>query len=312
MGIFAGVAGIDCGRAHRHAKLHAMDPTRRWMIGGLAMGALLGATRPMGSGQVTDDLSHLTPEQRTRYQAMHQRMMAALTYERITVPGRNALAEWERLKGAGRGWPVVIGGDEDLERIAEQLSIDDPAMSGGPANRPAPRTPAQIVAAADALRFPADFHRWSKENGGEDLRAPVGEWPRDVGDGPEAPGLFVIEDGASGQVRDRVHIMMLPTSHAWEAPAYLRWGNWNACPPSEYHVAALRDWNRRYGAELVGINGDTMNIRVRTRPKDRAEALGLAREMYEYCPDIIEQGAGTLSNLAAGLMTSNWWFFWWD
>jgi hypothetical protein len=282
------------------------------MIGGLATSTLLGATRSTGSEQVVRDLSHLTPDQRARYEAMHKRMMAALTYERVTVPGADALAAWERLKGAGRGWPVVIDGDEDLERIADQFTIDDPVVAGAAVPRVAPLPPERIIAAAEALRFPADLHRWSAANGGEDLRAPVDEWPTDADHGPEAPGLSVAQDMTSGKMLDRVHLLMLPANHGWEAPAYLRWGNWNACPPSEYHVAALHDWNWRYGAELVGINGDTMNIRVRTRPRDRVEALRLAREMYEYCPDVIEQGAGTLSNLAAGLMTTNWWFFWWD
>ncbi|MDQ1232215.1 hypothetical protein QE379_003641 [Sphingomonas sp. SORGH_AS 879] len=289
-----------------------MKPTRRWMIGGLTLSGLLGAARSAESEQATRDLSHLRPDQRTADEAMHKRMMAALPYERVTVPGKDALAAWERLRASERGWPVVIGGDADLERIADQFTIDDPAVSGVPSNRAGPRSPAQIIAAADALRFPADFRTWSAANGGEDLRAPIGQWPTDIDAGPEAPGLAVAEDITSGKVLDRVHIVMLPARHGWEAPAYLRWGNWNACPPSEYHVAALRDWNRRYGAELIGINGDTMNIRVRTRPQDRADALRLAREMYEYCPDAVEQGAETLSNLAAGLMTTDWWFLWWD
>jgi hypothetical protein len=55
-----------------------------------------------------------------------------------------------------------------------------------------------------------------------------------------------------------------------------------------------------------------MNIRVRQRPKTQAEALDLAREQYSYCSDIVEQGAGTLSALAAALMENDWWYFCWD
>jgi hypothetical protein len=42
----------------------------------------------------------------------------------------------------------------------------------------------------------------------------------------------------------------------------------------------------------------------------RAEAL--ACEMYRYDEDVVSQGAKTLSVLAATLMVSDWWFFWWD
>jgi hypothetical protein len=119
-------------------------------------------------------------------------------------------------------------------------------------------------------------------------------------------------DLVSGNFHDRVHILLLPTRNGWEAPAYLRWGDWNACPPPEYHVAALRHWHQRFGAELVGINGDTMNVKARTRPKDREQSLKLARDLCGYCPDIVDQGVGSIAALAAGLMASDWWYLWWD
>jgi hypothetical protein len=55
-----------------------------------------------------------------------------------------------------------------------------------------------------------------------------------------------------------------------------------------------------------------MNIKVETRPQSRAAALDLAREQFLYCSDIVEQGVGTLSALAAALMENDWWYFWWD
>jgi hypothetical protein len=95
-------------------------------------------------------------------------------------------------------------------------------------------------------------------------------------------------------------------------PAYLRWGNWNGCPAPEYHVAAFRSWRDRYGAELVGLSHDVVNIHVRRRPKTRGEALDLGRQQYLYCSDIVDQGVGTLNALAAALMEHDWWYFWWD
>ncbi|WP_447725554.1 DUF4253 domain-containing protein [Sphingomonas koreensis] len=256
------------------------------------------------------DLSHLKPEQRAKYEAMHARMIAALTYERVTVPGEHALAEWERLKDAGRGWPVVIGGDEDLERIADQFSMGDPVVAGVPHPEISVRSPAQILAAASNIRFPVDLRKWSGAYQPEDLRAPIGEWPTKVDAG--GPGVSVALDLVSGKFHDKVHILLLPTKRSWEAPAYLRWGDWNACPPPEYHVATLRDWNNRFGADLVGINGDTMNVRAQAILKDRKQALALARDLYGYCPDIVDQGVGSITALSAGLMASDWWYLWWD
>jgi hypothetical protein len=137
----------------------------------------------------------------------------------------------------------------------------------------------------------------------------LGEWPTTV---PEMPQLSVAVDLRSGSPLAQVYIVTVPTDDWTTIPAYLRWGNWNDCPAPEYHVAALRSWRDRFGAELIGLSHDVMNIRVRRRPSNRAEALDLAREQYSYCSDIVEQGVGSLSALAAALMEHDWWFFWWD
>lgn len=256
------------------------------------------------------DLSHLSPEQRARYEQMHARMMAALKYERITVSGNQALAEWERLRAAGRGWPVVIGSDEDLERIADQFSMGDPSVAGVAMPEIESRSPEEILAKAAAIKFPDDLRKWSGAYQPQDLRAPVGEWPANVQ--TDEPGLSVATDLVSGETLKNVHLLLIPAKAGWEVPAFLRWGDWNACPPPEYHVAALRLWHERYGVDLLGVNGDTMNLRAARRPKSREEAMALAREQYGYCPDIVDQGVGSITALAVGLMVSPWWYLWWD
>lgn len=75
-------------------------------------------------------------------------------------------------------------------------------------------------------------------------------------------------------------------------------------------VSAARGALFRYGAELIGMSSDTLNLRVATKPKTRQEALALARDQYVYCTDIIDQGIQTYSAFAASLMANDWWFFW--
>jgi hypothetical protein len=69
----------------------------------------------------------------------------------------------------------------------------------------------------------------------------------------------------------------------------------------------MRTWRERYGAELIGMSFDTINLLVATRPKTREEALAFARDQYIYCTDIIAQGSQTYSALAAELMANDWW-----
>jgi len=135
----------------------------------------------------------------------------------------------------------------------------------------------------------------------------LGRWPSKA---ESLPGLSVALDYRGP--KKKVYVALIETDDWTTIPAHLYYGGWNACPQPEYHVAALRSWRDRYGAELVGLGADRMDLRVARRPQARAEALDLAREHYAYCNDIVDQGFGTLSKLAACLMANDWWGFWWD
>jgi uncharacterized protein DUF4253 len=287
-----------------------------------------------------------TPEERKR-QADEARAKAIATFpfERVEACGEEALATWERLKLAGRGAPVVLGSDGDVARFADDL------RRVYPDTHPAGRTVEEILAAAAPLRHPDDLiarnasddvrarehlQQWlanpdarlpqvivgaggvQRELTPEETRAfflrepqlpQVGEWLAE----PEwTSGLSVAVESASGRTLEKVHVALIPTNDWTTIPAHLRWGGWNACPHPEYHVAALRAWRDRFGAELVGLDSDRMDLRLARPPQSRGDALDLAREHYVYCPDSLKQGRGTLSSWAALLLGNAWWSFWWD
>lgn len=137
----------------------------------------------------------------------------------------------------------------------------------------------------------------------------VGEWPDAVEPNDR---LWSLLDFSTGDLRPQVTIVSFADPDWTKAPAFMRFGGWNACPPPDVHVAVLRHWRERYGAELICVAADKLELRVARRPADRDAALELAWEQYAYCQDIVDQGVGTLSNLAATLMVSPYWFFWWD
>ena len=313
------------------------------MLGGLTQALAFVAAMIVGRPARAVQKAPADPEFAARVADARRQQLAAIPFERIETTGAQALATWERLKASKRGWPVVIGGDEDLYRIGEQLSImaeegSDPGIldrasklvhprdlqilrdrdsaEGEAMNRATLNGPDDELPVIEEIGTDGSHHRLTPaeirkqlENQIASKGPPIGEWPdKPV---PAGPGLTIAFD-LEGKPLDRVHILLIPTDESAAVPAFLRWGGWNACPAPELHVAALRSWHKRYGAELVGITGDVINLRVTRRPATRDAALALARDQSLYCEDIVDQGTQTLAPLAATLMQDDWWFFWWD
>ncbi len=108
-----------------------------------------------------------------------------------------------------------------------------------------------------------------------------------------------------------MHIALLPTTKGQELPAYLNFGGWQSCPPAVEHVAFWRHWSVNYGADPVILTGDVLEMRVRRPPKDLKQAYELAFEQYIYCENIVVNGLESIDRLAAALMHSPTWYFWW-
>lgn len=108
-----------------------------------------------------------------------------------------------------------------------------------------------------------------------------------------------------------VYIGFFATTNAWEIPAHLGYGCWNDCPCPEVQVAFHKTWFERYHMEPLLMGHDTLVCRLAHPPKSRDEALRLAREHFAYCSDSLNI-LQTLDALAAHLLNSSVWSFWWD
>jgi Domain of unknown function (DUF4253) len=251
-------------------------------------------------------------QQRAEWRAQ---ALANFPFEIVETSGENAFGAWKELKAAGRGAPVVVGTD-----VGNVLEPFHPRWQRRPV--------AEWLLAAEAVKFPEDLFNMRVAERAEALAAPhvfhpavpayrlegedeppLGEWPSGES---RSTGLSIAHDLRTGEPFPKVYIVLLPTTDSTTIPAHLHWGSWNACPAPEYHVAALRYWRDAYGAELVGLGRDTIDLKVARKPTTRDEAIELARIHYAYCADIVDQGTGSYSVLAAQLMAHDWWFFWWD
>ena len=60
--------------------------------------------------------------------------------------------------------------------------------------------------------------------------------------------------------------------------------------------AILQDWDVKYGIDLSDVGHDRVNVQFRTLPVDLD---ALAQEIYDVCPDIIEQHFGCFAEMIA-------------
>jgi hypothetical protein len=219
----------------------------------------------------------------------------------IEVPGKRALEVLDEKRSqfpATGEYPFMIGEAENVERLSEaaELNVQDPA---------------DIIRAS----LNVDLSEWLATRRGQaeefDLTDDqiVGTWPSEI---TGEPSLTLHLDIMSRKLLPVIVFGLARIEHPWHLPAKLKYGNWNECPPAEVHCAIHRDWQKRFGAEIAGVSGDIVECIVTNPPQDEQQAMDLAWEQYLYCQDIVIQGCETISNLAATLLKSPYWYFWWD
>lgn len=233
----------------------------------------------------------------------------AFPFPLIEAPRARALETWDSLRAEPDTTPVILGGSTKLAPMIEALEDADPEQvldtaadmlhpDAWDAQREAEF---QSLASMITGMSLDDMRQEDQDFEASLINAP---WPEKS---PENPGLMGLESDDAN-----VSIARLPTKDPTEIPAYLNFGGWNENPAPQYHVAALRSWHERYGAVPVLMSSNVLELRVLRRPETRDEAMELALEHYHYCEDIVTQGVETIPNLAASLMVSDWWYFWWD
>ncbi len=194
--------------------------------------------------------------------------------------------------------PFLIGDAEELGRIEEAAGLNE-------------RDPAAIIRASLDANTAEWIARRRKEAEEYEFSPDeiLGEWPGEIA---EKGSIGIHKDVLTGKVKPEVYLGLARIERVWHLPAILRYGAWNECPEPEVHCAFHRGWQERYGAEITGMSGDVVECAVRNPPTDSKGATILAWEQYWYCADIVEQGCGSVSKLAATLLNSHYWFFWWD
>ena len=224
-----------------------------------------------------------------------------MTFTTLKVAGTDPI----RLLHEHRSWyaatglyPFLIGDDEELSRLEENSEFSD-------------QDAATIIEASYKVQIAdwiAERHR-DIEAYGANLDEALGVWP---GEDLDKASITLHRDILSGEIKPEVYLGLAKIAKPWQLPAVVKYGAWNDCPGADVHCAFHREWRERFGAEISGMSGDVIECTVKKPPNDKDSAIGLAWEQFYYCADIVDQGCGSVANLAATLLNSTYWYFWWD
>jgi hypothetical protein len=222
----------------------------------------------------------------------------AESIQSLIVHGKNAVTEINRLRKEHRQtglYPILVGSQADYNELLNRHSEVNQSASQAIVSR----------------SLEIEVLQWFQQELEEDpdyYNIDEGEWPNEPwGMGNGLRGHI---DPKTNNFLEQVVIGLLPVKEPWETFAFLNWGGWNSCPRAEEHCALHRYWYQKHGAQVIGIAFDSLDCLVTKPPTTREESLLLARELSIYNGELTE--VGTLSNLAAMVLNSRYWYFWWD
>lgn len=77
----------------------------------------------------------------------------------------------------------------------------------------------------------------------------------------------------------------------------------------EQVVARYKEWDQKYGLVLVGAGQDWLEAEFRNPPSNWN---AFAKEVFAFCPDVVEQGTGDVKTLAEEMRKQKSVYLWWD
>jgi len=74
-------------------------------------------------------------------------------------------------------------------------------------------------------------------------------------------------------------------------------------------IARLTDWDNKFGLDIFVTGFDVVQTYCINQPPNLEE---FTKELYEFCPDIVDQGAGTIDELKLVIERTQQFYLWWD
>jgi hypothetical protein len=120
--------------------------------------------------------------------------------------------------------------------------------------------------------------------------------------------IFVVEQRFNiGNKPD--NIAVLKTTDKYEVLRQIQTEGPNYDITNDSLLKIIKRFDNEYALNLVGASGDWCEFEINKEPTNW---LSFAKEVYKVCPDVVDQGAGTVEVLANEMKRTKRLYFWWD
>jgi hypothetical protein len=124
------------------------------------------------------------------------------------------------------------------------------------------------------------------------------------------PGHYAfVSERKYGFGGDPDEVSVMKAADPFEILRAMGTNGWNYDLSPEMVIARLKEWDGRYGLVFRGIAFDWVEAEFKTQPQDM---VGFAKEVYAFCPDVVDQGTESVEVLAKEMKSSNILYLWWD
>jgi len=71
----------------------------------------------------------------------------------------------------------------------------------------------------------------------------------------------------------------------------------------------LKEWEEYSSFDILGADNDWVELEFKSLPRD---LKAFAEEVYDFCPDAVDQGPGSVKGLIKDIIRTKRLFLWWD
>lgn len=108
---------------------------------------------------------------------------------------------------------------------------------------------------------------------------------------------------------DKKNVAVIKGTDDLDILRYRRTDGINYDLENEDVIRKISEWKTKYGLIVIGCSRDWLQVEFDKLPSD---IDAFVKEVYDFCPDSVDQGVGTIDKLKEAIKEMNGVWLWWD